>query len=428
MNPAAGNRPEGPGPDVQRQGAAFVPSMLTFAIVIGSILWCTVIGALTRWPGPPEIRLESREDAHPKRLGEDFADPYEAAKQFIAHQRVYWPVVKRHPVYDYLPQTLVLMWPFAFFRRLRWGYYCLILTSSSALYAVLMTSALRSRKRGAYHYAVLFPVLMFLSEGGRLLYERGNLDALPAVAAAAAFLCVLTGRDKTAALFLGLMTCVKPMYAPFAAFLLLFRERWRMAAVYAGVHILALGVLVLFAGSFSIVADYFRYLPAYVAYMQNWVGGYNISLLSTLSQQFPSAQSELMSLGASLVVLGLGTLAGLLAGFADRWPDPPSRDALTLYFLYFAYVSLLWQSHSVMYATLILLPAIPALDRIYEESEYGWLRHGLQAHAVLLGIILTPYIRQAPFDEKGPFYLLAFLAASWVLVRWRRMRNGREPR
>jgi len=71
--------------------------MLTFAIVIGSLLWCTVIGALTRWPGPPETRLESRDDAHPKRLGEDFAAPYEAVKDLMDHQRVYWPAVKRPP-------------------------------------------------------------------------------------------------------------------------------------------------------------------------------------------------------------------------------------------------------------------------------------------------------------------------------------------
>jgi len=48
-----------------------------------------------------------------------------------------------------------------------------------------------------------------------------------------------------------------------------------------------------------------------VSYMKEWVGGYNISLLSTLSQLFPSWQPELMSLEASLVVLGLGTLGGL---------------------------------------------------------------------------------------------------------------------
>jgi len=182
-------------------------------------------------------------------------------------------------------------WPFASFFRFRSGYYALILISSSALYLLLMASAFRSSKRGAYHYAVMFPVLMFLS--------------------AAAFLCVLTHKDKTAAFFLALMTCVKPMYTPFAAFLLLFRERWRMAGVYAGVHLLACSALVLYDRSLSIVIDYFRYLPGYVSYMKEWVGGYNISLLSTLSQLFPSWQPELMSLEASLVVLGLGTLGGL---------------------------------------------------------------------------------------------------------------------
>ena len=390
--------------------------MLTFAIVIGSLLWCTVIGALTRWPGPPETRLESRDDAHPKRLGEDFAAPYEAAKDLMDHQRVYWPAVKRHPVYDYVPQSLVVAWPFASFFRFRSGYYALILISSSALYLLLMACAFRSSRQGAYHYAVMFPVLMFLSEGGSLLYKRGNFDALSTAAAAAAFLCVLTNKDKTAAFFLALMTCVKPMYTPFAAFLLLFRERWRMAGVYAGVHLLACSALVLYDRSLSIVIDYFRYLPGYVSYMKEWVGGYNISLLSTLSQLFPSWQPELMSLEASLVVLGLGTLGGLLMGLAGRRRGLPERDALPLYFLYFAYVCLLWPCVGMMYASLVLLPTIPALDRLYGASASRWLRFGLLTHAVLLGIIFTPYIRQAPLDEKGPFYFLAFLAAGGIVA------------
>lgn len=399
-----------------RASAPFAPSVLTFAIVIYSFLWCTVIGGLMSWPGPPETRLESREDAHPKRLGEDFSAPYLAAKDFMRHQRVYWPPVKRYPVYDYIPQSLVVASPFASFFRFRSGYYSLILISSSALYVLLMASALRSWRPGAYHYAVMFPVLMFLSEGGSLLYKRGNFDALTAAAAAAAFLCVLTNKDKAAALFLALMTCVKPMYAPFAAFLLLFRERWCMAGVYAGVHLLACSVLVLFHGSLSILTDYFRYVPGYVSYMKDWVGGYNISLLSTLSQRFPSRQPELMSLGASLIVLGLGTLGGLLVGFAGRRRDQPERDALPLFFLYFAYVCLLWQCVSMMYASLVLLPTIPALDRLYCASASRRLRLGLLAHAVLLGIIFAPYIPQAPLGEKGPFYFLAFLAAGWVLV------------
>jgi hypothetical protein len=397
--------------------ALFVPSVLTFAIVICSLLWCTVIGALTRWPGPPEIRLESREDAHPKRLGEDLAAPYEAAQDYTRHQRVYWPAVKRHPVYDYIPQSLVVAWPFTFFRHLRSAYYFLILLGAPTLYVLLMASALRSSRRAAHHYALMFPILMFLSEGGSLVYKRGNLDVLTAVAAAAAFLCVLTNKNKTAALFLALMTCVKPMYAPFAAFLLLFfRERWRMAGVYAGVHLLACSALVLFDGSLSILTDYFRYVPGYVSYMQDWVGGYNIGLLSTLSQRFPAWQPELMSLGASLLVLGLGTVGGLLIGFSGQRTDRPDREDLPLYFLYFAHVCLLWQSVSMMYASLILLPTIPTLDRLYAESASRWLRIGVLAHAVVLGIILSPYIRQAPFDEKGPFYLLAFLAAGWVLA------------
>jgi hypothetical protein len=396
--------------------APFVPSVLTLAIVISSLLWCTVIGALMRWPGPSETRLESREDAHPKRLGEDFSAPYEAAKDFMRHQRVYWPAVKRHPVYDYIPQSLVVVWPFAAFFSFRSGYYSLILISSSALYVLLMASALLSSRRGAYHYAVMFPILMFVSEGGSLLYKRGNLDALAAVAAAAAFLCMLGNKDRTAAFFLALMTCVKPIYVPFAAFLLLFKERWRMVGIYAGVHLLACSALVLFDGSLSIFTDYLRYVPGYVSYMKDWVGGYNISLLSTLSQWFPSRQPELMSLGASFLVLGLGTLGGLFMGFAARRKGPPERDALPLYFLYFAYVCLLWQCVSMMYAALVLLPTIPALDTLYCVSASRWLRFGVLAHAVLLGIIFTPYIRQAPLDEKGPCYLLALLAAGWVLA------------
>jgi hypothetical protein len=393
--------------------------VLTFAIVICSLLWCTVIGALTRWPGPPESRLESRQDAHPKMLGEDLSAPYEAAQDFTRHQRVYWPAVKRHPVYDYIPQSLIVAWPFTFFSHLRSAYYLLILIGAPALYLLLMASALRSSRRAAYHYALMFPILMFLSEGGNLLYERGNLDVLTAVAAAATLLCVLNHKNKTAALLLALMTCVKPIYAPFAAFLLLFRERWRMAGVYAGVHLLACSAVVLFNGSLSIFTDYFRYLPGYVSYMQDWVGGYNISLLSTLSLRLPAWQPELMSLGASLLVLGLGTVGGLLIGFSGQRTERPDREELPLYFLYFAYVCLLWQCVSMMYASLILLPTIPTLDRLYRDSTSRWVRIGVLAHAVVLGIIFSPYIRQAPFDEKGPFYLLAFLAAGWVLAGWR---------
>jgi len=269
----------------------------------------------------------------------------------------------------------------------------------------------------------MFPVLMFLSEGGNLLYKRGNLDVLTAVAAAAALLCVLTNKNKTAALLLALMTCVKPMYAPFAAFIFLFRERLRMAGVYAAVHVLACSALVLFNGSLSILTDYFRYVPGYVSYMQDWVGGYNISLLSTLAQRFPAWQPELMSLGASLLVLGLGTVGGLLIGFSGPRTDRPDREELALYFLYFAHVCVLWQCVSMMYASLILLPMIPTLDRLYRESASRWLRIGVLAHAIVLGIIFSPYIRQAPFAEKGPFYLLAFLAAGWVLA-WGRIHAG----
>lgn len=398
-------------------GALFVPSVLTFAIVICGLLWCTVIGALTRWPGPPEIRIESRDYLHPKGLGEDLSAPYEAAQAFMHHERVYWPAVKRHPVFDYIPQSLLVAWPFACFRRLRSGYYSLILIGSPALYVLLMASALRSSRRGAYYYAVMFPVLMFLSEGGSLLYQRGNLDALTAAAAAAAFLCLLAGKNKTAAFFLALMTCIKPMYVPFAALLLLFRDRWRMAGVYAAVHLLACSALVLYDRSLSIVTDYFRYLPGYVSYMRDWVGGYNIGLLSTLSQQSPSWQPELMTLGESFFVLGILTLGGLLIAFGGRRPNPPDRQQeLPLFFLYFAYVCLLWQCVSMMYASLILLPTIPALDRLYLETASRRLRFGLLAHGVLLGVLFTPYIRQAPLDEKGPYYVLAFLAAAWLLI------------
>jgi len=399
-----------------RTNAAFVPSVLTFAIVIYSFLWFTVIDAWRRWPGPPETRLESREDAHPKRLGEDFSAPYEAAKDFMRHERVYFPAVKRHPVYDYLPQSLLVAWPFAALFRFKTGYYFLIAISSAALFVLLMASALRSARWNAHHYAVMFPVLMFLSEGGSLLYRRGNLDALPAVAAAAALLCVLARRDGSAALFLALMTCVKPMYVPFAAFLLLFRERWRMAGIYAGVHALACSILVLSYGSLSIVTDYFRYVPGYVSYMEEWVGGYNVSPLSTLSLRFPSQQAVFMTLGASLVVLALGTLGGLLMALGGRRHEPSERGALPLYYLYFAYVCLLWPCISMMYASLILLPAIPALDRLYRASVSARLRLALLVHAILLGIVFSPYIPRVPFDEKGPFYLLAFLAASWVLL------------
>jgi len=411
--------PKAPDLEPAAVRAPFVPSLLTFAIVICSLLWATVIGALARWPGPPETRLESREDAHPKRLGEDLVAPYEAAQDFARHQRVYWPAVKRHPVYDYIPQSLVVAWPFTFFRHLRSAYYFLILIGAPALYLLLMASALRSSRRAAYHYALMFPILMFLSEGGNLLYKRGNLDVLTAVAAAAAFLCVLTSKNKTAALLLALMTCVKPTYAPFAALLLLFTERWRLAGIYASVPLLAGSALVLFDGSPSILTDYVRYLPGYVSYMQDWVGGYNISLLSTLAQRLPAWQPELMSLGASLLVLGLGTVGGLLIGFSGQRAERPRREELPLYFLYFAHVCLLWQCVTMMYASLILLPTIPTLDRLYRDSASRSLRIGVLAHAVVLGIIFSPYIPQAPFDEMGPFYLLAFLAAGWVLACWR---------
>jgi len=251
--------------------------VLTFAIVICSLLWCTG-SCLTRMAGSPESRLESRQDAHPKMLGEDLSAPYEAAQDFTRHQRVYWPAVKRHPCTT--TSRRVSSWP----GRLpslvtRSAYYLLILIGAPALY--LSAHGVRAAifEEGRLSLCPDVSILMFPLRGAETCSTNGGTRCAHAVAAARRC-CACSTTEQDGGPVAGADDLREADICAFARSSP-FQGGWRLAGVYAGVHLLPARPS-LFNGSLSIFTDYFRYLPGYVPTCRLG-GGYNISLLSTLS-------------------------------------------------------------------------------------------------------------------------------------------------
>ena len=393
------------------------PSLATLTTAMFLFLFYAVVLSFQSWPAPLRTQFQTRND--PTALGFDFGIPRRAVDQLLRKEKIYTPSKNSYPNYDYVPQSLFVMLPFSHFSP-KGGYYFLVIAGFAAIFLMFLRSAQCLARGNLPFYVLFFPALVLTSQAGLLLFDRGNLDILGAFFIYSTFLALLCRREKTAAFFLAFATCVKPVYGPFFIFLFLLKDRWRCVMVYVLVHVAAVGTLTAIYGT-HLFTDYLHSMTSYVEYVQEWTGDANISFLSLLATLNPTQSGWIMTLTSSVVVFfALCALGIFIYGLGRLRKGGLSDEEMPIFFVFFMYATVLWQSLSFSYISIILLLAAPISDFLFSSSSSKSFKFLLLAHAVLLGFIFCLDRRHsALIGFKAPYYFAAFMTWTLVLLNYR---------
>ena len=392
------------------------PSFITFALVLIIAVLSITVHSFSNWPGPLRISFPNRDDDVV--MGFDFSIPYRVSGQLIRRETIYQSYNGAYPNYDYLPQSLLFVLPFTLF-PLKTAYYILLVVSLSALWALFLRIGRSLGSVDPWWYALIFPIIVLFSQPGIYLYDRANLETIGAVFIYGALLAWLVGRTNVFALLIALATCLKPVYIPFLLFFLFMKERKRLLLIFAGVHAIVYGIVSLIYGSPLLLLRYFQNLGDYLTFTKEWTWDMNVGILSWLSNLFPSSLTTFMTLKASLVVLFL-LCAGAIAIRLSRQKKSSEFDRLegAVYFILLAFITTLWQFVSFAYGSLILLLTLPLADRLYPGATSRWTALLLICQSVFLGLIFSvTQPSHSPLGLRTPYYLLALLCWSFILIR-----------
>lgn len=329
----------------------------------------------------------------------------------------------------YLPQNLVLFAPVAFLPASVYYYSLITVSFLGILLLCFMSARALGLSDGAAFHVLILPSFLLLSYCGLFSFERGNQALVASLFVLLGFYCLVSERDLWASVFLSLSACVKPMYVPLAALLLLLPRRRKQAlGIYVGIHLFLLALVLALNRDPALFSTYFSVWRGSVAYASGSFGGANVSFLSlfmvtgqTLGMELPAAAFMNMSASACVLCLLLGIAWALMR---EDLKKGATREKILWLFGFLLYVTVSWQFLSAAYVCPILVALFVLCDHWWRQGLPSLDRKLLLAHGVMLGMMFSPPEASFPLIRtyRGLYFLAGFVLYT---VLWaRRLRRS----